>query len=295
MRERDDEVLATANAQFGLITSRQLRQAGVSTSAISRSVASGRLTRRSRGVYAVGLTALTRRGWWLAAVWGTGERAWLSHTSAAAFHELRPEQAGEPIHVSTTANARSRPGVVVHRVAAIEARDLFRPHPLVVSGIPRTVIELADVLGWPDFRACADRLPYLRLNSIRSALERAPNRMGAPLVRRLLEADEAHTKSELERRYLLFARSQRLPCPDRVNGRLSGHTADCVYERERLVIELDGKAFHRRRDQMRKDRRRDIDYQVAGHRIARLVWDDLHPDAAAETAEMLRRLLVRRR
>jgi very-short-patch-repair endonuclease len=74
--------------------------------------------------------------------------------------------------------------------------------------------------------------------------------------------------------------------------RVAGHLADCVHRSARLVVELDGRAFHERRAQMRADRHRDTDYQLDGHRILRLVWDDLHPDEATRTAGRVRRMLA---
>lgn len=38
--------------------------------------------------------------------------------------------------------------------------------------------------------------------------------------------------------------------------------------------------------------RRDSDHQLAGHRIPRLVWDDLHPAEAPLTAERIGRMLA---
>jgi len=42
----------------------------------------------------------------------------------------------------------------------------------------------------------------------------------------------------------------------------------------------------------RADRHRDTDYQLAGFRILRLVWDDLHPDEVARTAGRVRAMLA---
>jgi very-short-patch-repair endonuclease len=111
------------------------------------------------------------------------------------------------------------------------------------------------------------------------------------LVTRLIEADDAHTKSEFERRFLRFLKAQQLPPPDALNEDVAGHKADCVYRTRHLVVELDGRAYHRRRAQMRADRHRDVDYQLDGYLILRLVWDDLHDDEAAATARRVRRML----
>src|SRR5262249_9661661 len=152
-----------------------------------------------------------------------------------------------------------------------------------ITTIPRTVVDLAEVLSWTEFRNAADSLRHLEIESVRSALARVKGRHGAPLVRRLIEADEAHTKSEFERRFLRFATSSQISLPERTNKWVAGHLADCIYDSAWLVIELDGRAYHERRDQMRADRQRDSDYQLSGYRILRLVWDDLHPEAASKT------------
>src|SRR5690606_21474739 len=106
--------------------------------------------------------------------------------------------------------------------------DVFRKGHLAVTTMPRTLVDLADVLAWPDYRAVADGLRVLRLDKVREAQRRAPNRRGAPLVTRLVEADDAHTRSEFERRYLRFCRAHGLPRPDALNVGVAGHTADCV-------------------------------------------------------------------
>ncbi len=249
------------------------------------------LTRVHRRVYAFGHTALRAEGRWLAALWTCGPEAVLSHTTASAYNRWTIEEEGAPVHVSTTGTVRSRPGIVVHRVRRLEEIDVFRPRPFAVTTIPRTLVDLADVLPWARYRALADRLPSLHVDKIRQAQQRAPKRRGAPLVTRLVSADDAHTKSEFERRFLRFLTAHDLPRPDDLNVRVAGHKADCHYAPQRLVVELDGRTHHARRGQMRADRLRDTDYQLNGHRILRLVWDDLHPSEARRTADRVRRML----
>lgn len=129
------------------------------------------------------------------------------------------------------------------------------------------------------------------MRELRAALERAPGRPGSTTVRRLLEAEERRTRSALERRYLRFCRLQQLPLPPLTDAWVAGHRADCVYPGERLVIELDGRTYHERRAQMRADRRRDAEYQLAGFRVLRLTWWDLEGDDAARAAALIRAFL----
>lgn len=300
---RERELRALAERQFGLLRREDLCAAGLTADAIKGRLDTCRLTRVQGGVYAFGHAALRDEGRWLAALWTCGGDAALSHLTAAAYFgwplpgdrwdrsTARKRHAEHPVHVSVTGSRRSRDGLIVHRVRRLDRVDVFRPHPLCVTTMPRTLVDLADVLTWPQYRAVADALRRLNVPAIRAAQHRSPNRPGAPLVTRLVAADDAHTKSEFERRFLRFVDTHIVARPDALNEWVAGQKADCVYHERRLVVELDGRAHHQRRGQMRADRHRDIAYQAAGYRIMRLVWDDLHPTEAPATVTRLRKLL----
>lgn len=285
-------MLAKANAHFGLLEHDHLTAEGVLRGAIATRVAHGRLTRVHERVYAWGHTALREEGRWLAALWTAGPDAVLSHTSAAAYYGWRQAEPGEDVHITTTRGLHDREGIRFHQCKPVERVDLFRPKPFVITHGSRTIVDCADVLTWAEYRSLVDALPNLNLRKLREAQKRTPGRRGANSVNRLIEADDAHTKSEFERRFLRFSRQHQLIRPSHLNAYRAGHKADCVYEEQKLVIELDGRAYHRRRNQMRKDRQRDSDYQLAGYRILRLVWDDLHPDEAHATATKIRKMLA---
>lgn len=291
LKQRESFLAELADRQFGLLRHADLMAAGLTRHDIAARIQARRLARLHHLVYAFGHTALRDEGRWLAALWACGDAAVLSHGSASAYNGWSVEDPGAPVHVTTTGTIRTRPGIVVHRVCRLDRVDVFRRHPFAVTTIPRTFVDLADVLTWREFRAVADAQASLRLDSIAAAQRRAGRRVGRGRVTRLIQADDAHTKSEFERRYLRFARAQGVPRPHGLNVKVAGHRADCLYAAERLVVELDGRAFHARRAQMRADRLRDTRYQVAGYLILRLVWDDLHPDEAAATAARVTALL----
>lgn len=72
-----------AATQHGVITTAQLLASGLSARMITAWTQRDRLHRVYRGVYAVGHTALSNEGRWMAAVLACGEDAVLSHLSAA--------------------------------------------------------------------------------------------------------------------------------------------------------------------------------------------------------------------
>jgi very-short-patch-repair endonuclease len=289
---REQRLFQAANRRFGVLHQRDLRAEGLDRNDIATRVATHRLTRLHHRVYAFGHTALRDEGWWLAALEACGGRTLLSHYSAAAYYRWSLVAPDADVHLSTTTSLRSRDGITIHRVKALARVDVHDADPFRVTTIPRTLVDLADVLTWDEYRALADRQRRLYPDMIRAAQERAGKRVGRARVTRLIEADDVHTKSEFERRFLRFLDDHELPRPDALNERVAGHLADCVYRSQRLVVELDGRAFHERRAQMRADRHRDTDYQLDGHRILRLVWDDLHPDEATRTAGRVRRMLA---
>lgn len=288
---REHRLREYANTHFGLVRREDLLVLGLTADAIAGRLATCRLTLVHRGVYAFGHTALLPEGRWLAALWACGGSTVLSHHSAALYHGWHVHPPDDVVHLTTTARLHSRDGIVVHNVRRLEKADVFRRAPFAVTHAPRTLVDLADVLPWAQYRALADGLHSLNVPQIRAAQARAPFRAGAPLVTRLVEADDAHTRSEFERRFLRFAKAHGLPLPEALNTQVAGHQADCLYRERKLVVELDGRAFHRRRAQMRADRARDVDYQLAGFRFMRLVWDDLHPEEATATAVKVRRML----
>src|SRR5919204_4860771 len=80
-----------ASVQHHVVSRAQLLEEGLSTEGIRHSIASGRLHRVRRGVYAVGRPQISRHGEWMAAVLSCGDDAALSDHSGAALWEIRPD------------------------------------------------------------------------------------------------------------------------------------------------------------------------------------------------------------
>lgn len=95
---RSEAAWALARRQHGVVSHADLRRIGFSAQSIKHRIASGRLHRVYRGVYAVGRPQLTREGRWMAAVLACGDDATLSHRlldpeALRQWLELHP---GEP-------------------------------------------------------------------------------------------------------------------------------------------------------------------------------------------------------
>ena len=292
----EERVLQAASRQLGLVTRTQLLALGLGPKAIGHRLTSGRLVARHRGVYTLGPGPLTDLARWTAAVWACGADAVLSHASAAAHAGMADEEDPAIVHVSTTRHLQGSQGrevrIVVHQVRHLDRADVAWNGLIRVTRVPRIYVDEADRLDYAGLRALADQQRRIDPTAIRAAQARSPNRRGAPHLARLLDRDEPHAKSVLERLSLGLCAAHGIRRPDGLNVPRAGYDVDAVYERERLVVELDGRAYHQRRAQMAADRRRDADLQIAGYRVLRLVWDQFGAGDELVTARLVRALLA---
>ena len=90
------------------------------------------------------------------------------------------------------------------------------------------------------------------------------------------------TRSDLERAFLRLLRAHGLPLPE-VNVTLGPHEDDVLWRERRLVVELDGYAYHSSRASFAADRRRDRELQRRGFVVLRFTYQEItdEPDAVA--------------
>src|SRR4051794_29927767 len=87
---REAAIAGIAEGQHGVITLAQLRGLGLSSSAVRKRAADGRLHRLYRGVFSVRSRRLDPRRRWMAAVLAYGSRALLAHRTGAAHLGILP-------------------------------------------------------------------------------------------------------------------------------------------------------------------------------------------------------------
>jgi predicted transcriptional regulator of viral defense system len=126
----DSRVGEIAQRQHGVVTLRQLEEAGLTRYAVAKRTKGGRLHRVHQGVYAVGHRGLSWHGRWMAAVLACGEGTVLSHGSAASLWALLKPIEG-PIHVSisSTSGRKTRRGIHIHRCPSLRNPSLAEPSP----------------------------------------------------------------------------------------------------------------------------------------------------------------------
>lgn len=265
-----------AGEQWGLLTWRQLLEAGLARSAVTRRVQEGRLHRVHRGVYAlVPPQALAQEGRWLAAVLACGEAAALSHRSAAALWQLLDDWAGPPEVVVPIGGAQRVRGVLLHRSRALPVSAVTTRRGVPVTTLERTLVDLSEVVPITQLHRAAQQADFDRrkIGPSGSPWRLARGRHGAPKLRTLpqLRASVGMTWSELERRMLRLCRGAGLPEPE-ANQHIEGERVDFVWRNERLVVETDGGQAHLTATAFENDRRRDVELLIAGWRVARFTW-----------------------
>ncbi len=277
---RPDLVVAwVAGRQLGLITAEQLIAAGVGRGSIRWRLANGALHRVFRGVYLVGHSVLVPDALEFAAVLACGRGAVVSHRSAAGLW-LIASSGGGGVEVTVVArDCRSRAGLRVHQVQALDPRDRSRRRGIPVTAPARTAIDYAATAGYEEAeRAIAEALA-LKLVTERqllAAIERGQHRAGVAQVRAILgqPGGPRRTRSDGERAMLRLIRAAKLPTP-LTNHPVEGFDADFFWPEVGLIVEVDGGDFHRPRSAFERDHRRDIVHKDAGHEVLRVSGQQL--------------------
>jgi hypothetical protein len=280
-----------AGRQHGYITRAQLLAVGLKVGAIKYRVEIGRLIPVYAGVYAVGYVRRTPVARRCAAVLACGEKAALSHGSAASLWGFSKHW-DAPFEV-TAPSMRERNGIKVHRSRTLARRDITRQLGIRVTSPARTVLDNAPRLTGKRlsrFVNDALRTPYLHVADLADVLNRNPNH---PVTKRVLPYVRTPTNSPLEDDFVEFAKQYGLPTPV-TNTYLLGYEIDVLYPRERVIVEVDGYEFHSDRDSFERDRKRDVVMLAADVVTVRLTRDRLHQEPVQE-AGRLRAILAARR
>jgi very-short-patch-repair endonuclease len=286
-----------AARQHGVVARRQALAAGLTAKMLERRLESGRLLILHRGVYAVGHAQLRREGRWLAAVLAAGRGAVLSHRTAAALYGIRPLRS-RVVDVSTPRQRRVD-GVRAHR-AMLPVEDVTTRDGIPVTTVARTLVDLAGIVARYDLGKAvteAERIGLLDLAAIERVTASTARRRGAgtATMRAVLADLRAGriqlTRSPLEDRFVALLDRYKLPRAH-MNHMLGDIEVDACWPWHRLVVELDGYAFHNTTAAFQSDRVRDNDLVRLGYVVMRFTHADVvrrADDVAARLADALSR------
>ena len=271
-----------------MITAAQLVQSGLTYSGISKRAAKGRLHRKYPGVYAVGQPRLSQQGEWIAATLACGHGAYLASFNAAVHMKLwRRRVTG--IHVLMPRGRRTPRGVQAHTYRRLDPRDVTVRNGIPVTTVPRTLVDLSDVLTPHQLANVIHEAAFHKLfdeRAVRAAIHRANGRHNLHVLERALElnaAGSAGTKSELEDRFLALTSKSGLPEP-LVNTKVQDIEVDFHWPSLNLVVEVDGPGHTRPRIK-REDKERDARLRAAGHTVLRVLDHEIdhRPETVASS------------
>ena len=281
-------VAELAAAQGGVIATAQLRDLGLTDSAIRRRVEAGRLHPLHRGAYAVGHTRIPALGRRMAAVFACGPGAVISHQTAADEWDLI-RSASPKIHVSVpTAGGRGHVGLLIHRRPHLPAVSKTHRGPLPITTREQTLLDIAPKTTPNRLRKAIDQADQRRLLDHTTLTSLATSRQpGAKRLRQALQAPPVPTRSEFEDAFLDLCDAHGIPRPPLINHPVGPYVADFLWPDANLIVETDGFDDHGTRDAFKTDRRRDV-YLFTSYGLVtpRFTNEDVTIDAAETAARV---------
>ena len=289
----DAAMALLAARQHGIVARRQLFVLGMSRDQVQDRAAGSRLHRIHRGVYAVGHRKLTLKGHWMAAVLACGSDAGLSYRAGLALWDVRRSESGLiDVTVPGCTGRSGPPGVRLHRSKLLQEGDVAEIDGIPVTSLAWTVVDYAGIANRQRLRSVLEAIErsgrYIG-RELHELMDRTPNRKGTKALRSVLAemtGPAPWTQSELEAAFLELIRESGLPMPQ-TNVFVEGELVDAVWREQRVVVELDGFAFHKSRSQFEADRRRDAKLQVAGYRVLRVTHERLVNEPRAVLADLV--------
>jgi very-short-patch-repair endonuclease len=229
------------------------------------------------------------------AVFACGPEAVLSHHSAGQLWGLLLS-GSHRIEVTAPRSRERRSGWTVHTTRRLTAEDRAVKDAIPVTGVARTLVDLAEVLPEPRLARAIHEAEVRRLFDLRAveaALGRVGGRRGRHRLLRVLAAyrpEDHEVESQAEGRFRGLCKEHELPDPR--PQLIEGYRVDFYWPQARLAVEIDGAAFHHTRRAFYADRARDRALAGLGIQVLRVTWRDL--DRGQELAGELRRALAAR-
>jgi len=219
---------------------------------------SGRVHEIHRGVYLVGHKVPPPLAIEQAALLACGERAALSHRSAANLWDLSPYPASAPAWV-TVPPARNavRPGIKVKR-AGLDRRDVRSRRGLRLTSPSRTILDLSLPLDERELEHLVAEAEYRRLASeaeLWAQVKGNEGKRGVAKLRRVLDlpSGPVRTRSRGERAMLRLLRRAGITGFE-TNAQIHGYEVDFLWRDLGVTVEFDGWDGHSGRIAFERDR-----------------------------------------
>ena len=264
---------------------------GYSPAAIRREIDEGRWIRLERGILAVAGRLERASDPALLAALRSGPRALISHETAAAVRGWGLARRPALVHVTVPhdqARAARHAGIVVHRGPAVpDVIDLVLP----ATDSCRTALDVAGTLRFDAAVVGVDsalRSGLVTLEELGRELRRRGSWNRASRARAALAAASSLSGSVPESQARLLFTTAGLPRPvEQWEVHLDHRTfrADFAWLAERVLVEIDGYAFHSSFEAFHQDRQRQNSLVLDGWTVLRFTPSDVttQPDVVVAT------------
>jgi very-short-patch-repair endonuclease len=281
-----------AAAQCGVFARAQVLAFGGSNSLVKRRLASGAWEARHPGVYAISAVPTSWHQDVWAALLAIGPRATVSHETALRLHGLGDDLVpSRPLTYTIPHGGHARvAGATVHQIDDLAPVDVGVVATLPSSRPHRAVVEVAATVGRRRLGHIVDELLVTRRTSheaIAACLARVirPGKPGVIALGDVLdERGDGYfaDASELERALFTALESAGLQLPRRQaplpgRGALEG-LVDAAYGDARVIIEADGRRWHTRVRDLKRDHQRDAEAARVGWQTLRFLYEEIMGD-----------------
>jgi very-short-patch-repair endonuclease len=295
-----------AAQQEGIVTTGQLRAAGLSDEVISRWVRDGRLHPVFRTVFVLGPPTLGPRARMRAAALAC-PGAVISHRSAGALLGLRKVAPVVIDLIPAEQRGRQIDGIKAHRVPYPERSEMRTAYGIPCTTVARTIVDLAGTNGIEKLREAVEMAATakkLDIAAIEAVLASGPRRRGAPALRIVLDewrpvaetARHSTVRSLFEAKLLPLIAAAGLPTP-RINARVRTEErvleVDLLWPEQRLVVEADSRRHHAIEVAFERDHRRTRELIAADYEVLRVSWREAEREPDAVLAVLRGRLEAR--
>jgi len=217
----------------------------------------------------------------------------ISHGTAAALHGLW-DKAPLLVDVTVPVEAgRKIDGIRCRRCRYPEPEEVEFFNGVAVTTVARTLVDLAGMVGMATLKKTVGRAAIRRkldLQAVDLAIYNAKRRRGLKALELALvpyrgkDGKAPDVRSDFETLLLpelLDAGLARPGC--NVPLQIAGErlVVDFLWEKQRVVVETDGRETHETPDAFQGDRRRDQFLASAGYRVVRVTWEQVHVERTA--------------
>lgn len=309
-REAAARIIWQVNRQFGVISRGQVLRVGVSPGRIDWLLRRLWLLAVHPGVYAVGRPITEDQQFWMAGVLASGPSAVLARASAARLWGIAGNRGRQLDRVEILRPESRKPRFAwlqgypglrrlhVRRSSKLPDHHLTRINRIPVTTVERTLLDLAGESSNERLEFLfleADRLGLIDDARIGEMVEFGARRPGISGLRALAESRNPRvkeTRSILEALFLARSHETGLPQPE-TNKLIGRYSVDFVWEEAKLIVETDGRAYHRGAVQLGRDVEKENYLKRREYEVVRVTWHEVE-GRLPETAELIERLFFER-